>query len=157
MSYSEVNCSSCGKTNLSTWWRLRGCYQHARKREPEFPSFFVLSTFLLLRLVRRALRACPRFPEIHGKAVPLHHCLFSSCSLLPCYIPFHGNSAYQWQLKTVKFFHPPFQNKFPSDTLFETPCSRLSLFLHSAGISQFPGSNSGCRDLSSLLSDSQMP
>ena len=28
--------------------------------------------------------------------------------------------------KTVKFFHPPFQNKFPSDTLFETPCSRCS-------------------------------
>ena len=60
--------------------------------------------------------------------------------------------------KTVKFFHPPFQNKFPPDTLFETPCSRCSPSPSThAAISQFPGSNSGCRDLSSPLSNSQTP
>lgn len=132
--------------------------KHASKREPEFPSFSFRPSSCSCSWLPRALRACRRFPEIRSKAVGLHCCLFPSCSLLPCYIPFTLILLSSSNWKTVKFFHPPFQDQFPSYTLLETPCSRCSPSPSThAGISQFPGSNSGYRDLSSPLSSSQTP
>lgn len=75
-----------------------GATKHASKREPEFPSFFISSIFLLLLLLAQSAESMPQVswnPQWSGtSALSFSFLLFAS--LLHT---FHPNSAYQQQLK----------------------------------------------------------